>query len=521
MEDYRTVLKLLEKNYYMCTIDLKDAYYTIPIFEHHKRFLSFWYMGVVYQYKVLPFGLSSAPYTFTKLCKPIVSYLRKEGIYCIVYLDDYLILNPDYKTCKSQTKLATNLLESLGFLVNYEKSNLKPRRECTYLGFTFNSSLMIISLPLEKRQKVFLLIKELLNTRKCSIRFLARVIGILVSSCPAIKYGWLYTRALERFKTKCLVSKKYNYNAFIEIPPELNSDLLWWKKSVFTCSNQIRKDVFDLEIFSDASRSGWGISCDNQTSHGWWLPEDQPQHINFLELKSAFLGLKIFASNLRSRNILLRIDNTTAIAYVNKMGSVRYPILDNLAKDLWQWCEERDIWLKASYISSSQNSIADAESRIAPTEAEFELDCKIYKQVIQKFGMPEIDLFASYSNNKCPRYISYQPDPGCQAVDAFTINWQDLFFYAFPPFCLILRTLKKIKTDKAEGIVVVPSWSSQPFYPLWKDLLVGKALTFSPENNPIFSPFRHLKPPALSLEVGLLSGKRTRKGELTRRPSQR
>jgi len=45
--------------------------------------------------------------------------------------------------------------------------------------------------------------------------------------------------------------------------------------------------------------------------------------INYLELLSAFFALKCFAENLRDCDVLLRIDNTTAIAYINKMGGIQ------------------------------------------------------------------------------------------------------------------------------------------------------------------------------------------------------
>lgn len=67
-----------------------------------------------------------------------------------------------------------------------------------------------------------------------------------------------------------------------------------------------------------------------------------------------------------------------------------------------------------------------------------------------------MDLFASNINNKCDEYVSWRKDPGSVAVDAFTLNWRNFNFYAFPPLCLILKVIEKIIQDKAEGIVIVP-----------------------------------------------------------------
>lgn len=77
--------------------------------------------------------------------------------------------------------------------------------------------------------------------------------------------------------------------------------------------------------------------------HDWWTPEQQDEHINFLVLGAVFNGLKCFAKNQQSSGILLRVDNTTALAYINRFGSVQYPKLAALSKEIWQWCESRDL----------------------------------------------------------------------------------------------------------------------------------------------------------------------------------
>ena len=63
------------------------------------------------------------------------------------------------------------------------------------------------------------------------------------------------------------------------------------------------------------------------------------------------------------------------------------------------------------------------------------------------------------------RYVSWRPDPEAQFVDAFSCSWSQEQFYAFPPFTLILRCLKKTKMEDGEGIIIVPVWPTQPWYP--------------------------------------------------------
>ena len=99
-----------------------------------------------------------------------------------------------------------------------------------------------------------------------------------------------------------------------------------------------------------------------------------------------------------------------------------------------------------------------------------------FTEVVEYFGLPDIDLFASRLNAQLPRYITWQPDPSAENVDAFTVDWGPLWFYAFPPFCLIPKCLQKIRADKATGLLVVPNWPTQSWFPALQDMLTEKPL---------------------------------------------
>ena len=115
-----------------------------------------------------------------------------------------------------------------------------------------------------------------------------------------------------------------------------------------SASAPMSEPMYDLEIFSDASRTGWGVFYKGLRGNGYWNVDDLDLHINVLELMAVFFGLKCFASGRRRCNILLRIDKTTAIAYINRMRDSRYKGLSSLGREIWQWCKEREIWISAS-----------------------------------------------------------------------------------------------------------------------------------------------------------------------------
>lgn len=432
--------------------------------------------------------------------------MRSKEVICVNYLDDFLIFGESLGDCKQKILFTIDILKSLGFVINWEKSSINPSTTCKFLGFVFHTDTLKIELPYDKRTKIHQCILLIQNKKVLKIREFAQFLGLLISACPAIKYGFLYTKALEREKLTALRKNNMNFDAKMTI--SLNFDLSWWRDNIKTACNDIKQDSFELEIFTDSSLSGWGACCNGEKTHGWWTLEDKRYHINFLELQAIFLGLKCFAKNLKNCNILIRCDNTTAIACVDRMGSVQYKHLNTMARILWQWCEQRNIWIFASYVNTKDNWEADSESRILKPETEWSLANYAFAQIKNKFGNPEVDLFASRNNYKCPKYVSWLRDPEALSCDAFTICWSNIYFYSFPPFAIILRVLQKIIKDKAEGILVVPYWPSQ-WFPLFMKLSLEKPIRFTPDPNLLLCPFSQECHPLwanLTLVASRLSG---------------
>lgn len=508
LEDYRTAIKLTYPGCFFTLVDLRDAYFSIQINEKYRKFLRFCFQNELFQFNSLPFGLCSAPFIFTKIMKPVLHFLRTRDIICVCYLDDFFLISPTMEKSKKDITLTLQVLTNLGFNVNYDKSQLNPNNTCCFLGFFIDSKNMRLSLPSEKSQLIISLINDVLLIRICSIKLFAKIIGHLVAACPAVRYGPLYIKSLEGEKYKALKSgKSYNHN--ISLSRGVRSDLEWWQNSLACSYVPIFQGNYDITIFTDASNSGWGGSCNNENIHGFWLQEESKNHINWLELAAAFHCLKAFTKSFTHMNILLKIDNVTAIALINKMGSVRHRKLNTITRHIWQYCESKGLYIFATYISSKNNKQADSESRCKNIDTEYELNNIHYKRLCRIHGTPQIDLFASRINAKCARYNSWKPDPGASGTDSFTTCWSQDFFYAFPPFSLILKMLNKIIMDKAEGLVVVPWWPTQPWFPLFKRLVVGKILFFKPSKTLLLSPFRKPHPlwRTITLAAGHLSGK--------------
>lgn len=160
MEGIPALRDIIEKDDYLCKIDLKDAYVVIPIHKDSQPFLALENRGIVYNYASLAFGLSLAPRIFTKLMRYAVEPLRAQGIRLIYYLDDICILEKSKIKMTETINLVIKHLQGLGFLINMEKSVIVQNKVQEFLGFKINSREMKISLPQTKVNKLLQRIKQ-------------------------------------------------------------------------------------------------------------------------------------------------------------------------------------------------------------------------------------------------------------------------------------------------------------------------------------------------------------------------
>ena len=125
----------------------------------------------------------------------------------------------------------------------------------------------------------------------------------------------------------------------------------------------------------------------------------------------------------------LAVDNSTAVACLNNMGGVRSPLLDLLSRNIWEWCKLRDILLSAQHIPGKLNIQADTLSREMSSNLEWSLNGEVFQEIVSQTFIPEIDLFASRLNAKTAKFISWLPQPGAVAIDAFSLSWANMNCY--------------------------------------------------------------------------------------------
>ena len=235
----------------------------------------------------MPFGLSSAPRIFTKVMEPVIASARSEVIRLIIYLDDILIMALSTEESARHTNFVVFLLESLGFIINREKSCLQPQSHLTYLGFEIDTKCMTISVPDLKLKKLQFEGTQIISKEVVTIRQLAKVIGLIVSTFDAFPQGKLHFRELEREKTRALLRNKGKFDEKILVKINIIQEISWW---LALSSNDVKSPIkipsIDMVISTDASKTGWGAvsETDNSFIQGKWSETEQQWHINMLEL---------------------------------------------------------------------------------------------------------------------------------------------------------------------------------------------------------------------------------------------
>ena len=302
------------------------------------------------------------------------------------------------------------------------------------------------------------------------------------------------------------------------------TDITWWIENLDHSSGFLSLPLFQVTIFSDASPLGWGAVLGDVSTNGRLFPLELVLHINGHKILAAYFAIKSFTSQVENKHIRLMVDHTTAVAVINHMGTNHSDDCNSAVIKLLTFCFEHGVWLTACHIPGKSNVIADKESRdFQRQDAEWMLNPTILRKSLLTLDFhPDTDLFASRLNTQYERYCSLCPDPGAMIIAAFTFPWHDINFFCFPPFSSILRILQKIQQENTEGVLVVPDWPTQAWYPILLKMLKVPPVRLRPVKNLLLLPSTPQVPHPLlhklTLMVCLVSGSRIRNRDFPTRP---
>ena len=169
-----------------------------------------------------------------------------------------------------------------------------------------------------------------------------------------------------------------------------------------------------------------------------------------------------------AKHTRVKTGNTTAI------GGTVFLKCSKLAQETWEYCIGKQTWISAERIPGREHSKADFMLLVFNEKTEWSLSPAIFLKIMECYSLQvETDFLKTYCNKKIPRYVSWHPETFSYAVDSLTLNWQNLNFYAFPPFSLIVKLISKIIREQALGIMIIPYWPTQNWFPLMAQCLIN------------------------------------------------
>ena len=500
---------LLKPGEWMVKFDLEAGYHHIQLHPSQWELYGFEFEGEQYMWRQLFFGLSPACYVFTVVLRALCARWRARGIRLVHYIDDILLVGPR-DLVREQGLLVRAELEALGFLVEMKKSVVEPVQQVDFLGFDVDSrGEPRLTVPATRVDKLRAALQQLqgAGSEPVPVRSVARVAGQIMSMSLALAPARLFTRELYRvIDSMHRQDLPDGWRARVRIHPLAREEIDFWLRC-FDRWNGLpiarSPGVVGVQVTSDASHlHGWGGWIENPAVHltlplergvvktfnaqGRWTVLTKDEHINLQEMRGWYFTARSLRSKIpRGSRVSPRLDNTTAIAYINNGGG-RLPLFTAVVRDIWQLAVEEG-WLMqpAIHIRGLDNVLADQLSRRFD-QSDWMFNPTYFDELDALWGPHTYDRSASYVNhqNNLP-YDSLFFDPFATGHDTFTQRWGRHNNWCNGNFAILSLYIAHARECAAEATFIVPRWPREWWHVLCAECLAWREL---PRAHDLFLP---------------------------------
>ena len=458
---------LAKKGDFAISYDLTSGYYHVALHPSSRSFVGFSWKGKYYVYNRLPFGLSTAPWVFSKVMRELVMFWRRSGIRVLPYLDDFLFLEQGEQACLQMSRRVESDFFAAGLQINKEKCCRTPSQQIRHLGFDVDLAAGKFSVPSDKWEALKASVDALLTARRGRVQ--ARTVASLVGTVISMRLAWgpvsqLYTRHLY-----ALINSVVSLNCWIVVSEEAANELLFWQQlpqlrfvaDIWPCTKGLA-----VRVATDASDMGWGgitLTGPREVAHEYFTEEESRESSTFRELLGVRRCLQALVRRCEGRLVVLQVDAMNLLGVINR-GSRRLA-LNELARDLFWFCLRHEITLSVEWVPREENSLADDISKLLIPD-DWMLSKKYFQLLDRRWGPHTCDLFASQANNQCAKFYSLHWCRGSAGVNAFGYDWSTDNCWVNCPYRLIGRVWRCLQAQGAAASLLVPLWESATWWQL-------------------------------------------------------
>ena len=407
LDNHGVLARLLTPPAFLATLDIAEAYTHIPMRPNLYRYLAFSYLGQLYFFHALPFGLNVAPYIFMQVLAWPLHCLRDKGISLLAYLDDIVIWHRDRDTLLAQVQQVMVFLQDMGFRLNLAKSHPYPSSSAVWLGVHWLPQTGHWHLPVEGQEAIRRTALTLLRAPLVTRRQIERLVGVINFACQVHRFLRPFLQPLAKGGT---IARAADRDTPAPLPPPMREALTYWaSQTPWLHVPQFHYNLPCRSLWTDASAHGWGALLQpSLTGSGEWSPTERALHVNVLELRAVLRALTFF--DLRHLSLRIYTDNEsvryTLAACRTKSLALRQELIALLSA-----LQARDLTFQVLRVPTALNVVADALSRAEPLNTEWTLSRLSFEAILRWAGPLEVDLMASPINHRLPRWVSAFPHP--------------------------------------------------------------------------------------------------------------
>lgn len=483
--------RYVHKGNFQTTCDDKSGYDHIRLSTESRTYFGLEWSGWYFVFNTLPFGWKASAYLYHSVGLVATSYIRSHGVPCSQYIDDrhfgqlQIRRNAppcswsDFQRAQAALYIACYILLDLGYFIGLKKSTLVPTQAPIFLGYIIDSVKTAFLMPPDKKIKFASLREDLLSHKTVSLKSLQKFVGKINSFTLVVPAARLFSRVA------CLaMSRASKSPRAIPVSRELKAEFEHWRFLDSWSGFLPWKDEkhFQLDVFSDASDSGWGgilrlPDQPRQELHGHWDLSESDLPIVVKEALALLYVLRNVAGLISNARVDCFVDSATLVACWRKDGS-RNTRVNNALKEIFHLTLSANLQVILHFVPSQQNP-ADSPSRI-PSDRDCTLSPASWLIVQRAFGPHTIDLMATSANvqkdssGRALPFFAPSPSPQALGVNVFSQTLSpSLSAYVFPPFVLVGPLIRFLTSQSCPYTIVVPDLRPRKY---WWPLLVSSCV---------------------------------------------